>query len=166
MNHQQQKNNPIAEPKRGEGEGLPPSSTDAGWRCGLSACIAEEEKVTISLVEGSPGPALVAGIRAEIASQGLEPDGREEELLAIASGLADRLAELETAIIADGLTSVLKTGVVLHPAVSESRQTRAASARVLAGVQMEDSSKDPVKQQAAQSRWRSHNEAKKRAGSF
>ena len=31
---------------------------------------------------------------------------------------------------------------------------------------MEDSSKDPVKQQAAQSRWWSHNEAKKRAGSF
>jgi hypothetical protein len=87
--------------------------------------------------------------------------------LAIASGLTDCLAELETAIVADGLTSVLKTGVVhLHPAVSESRQAHAALARVLAGVRVEDSSKDPVKQQAAQSRWRSHNEAKKRAGSF
>jgi hypothetical protein len=73
--------------------------------------------------------------------------------------------ELEDAIAADGLTSVSRTGVVhLHPAVSEARQTRAALAKVLSGVQMEDSSKNPVKQQAAQKRWRSHNDAKQRVG--
>jgi hypothetical protein len=47
-------------------------------------------------------------------SQVLEPDGREEELLALASGLADRLAELEATIGADGLTVVSKSGLVHH----------------------------------------------------
>jgi hypothetical protein len=41
-------------------------------------------------------------------------------------------------------------------------QTRAALTRVLSGIQMEDSSKNAVKQSAAQTRWRSHHEAKNR----
>ena len=115
------------------------------------------------LVEAPLGAALVARIRSEMKSQGLEPDGREEELLTLAEGLQDRIVELESAIAADGLTSVSKTGVVhLHPAVHESRQTRAALARVLSGIQMEDSSKNAVKQAAAQTRWRQHNLAKQR----
>ena len=50
---------------------------------------------------------------------------------------------------------------VYIPGVAESRQTRAALARVLSGVQMHDDTRDPVKQKAAQSRWRSHNAAKR-----
>lgn len=124
-------------------------------------------KVKNPLVVESPGVALVARIRDEMKSAGLVPDGREEELLALASGLADRLVELEGAIADDGLTTVSKSGVVhLHPAVCESRQTRAALARVLSGIQMEDSSKDSVKQAAAQSRWRAHNEAKQKVQSL
>jgi hypothetical protein len=121
-----------------------------------------EEKVKKPLVEVSPGAALVARIRSEMQSADLEPDGREEELLALAAGLADRLVELENAIGADGLSTVSKSGVVhLHPGVAESRQTRAALANVLKSIQMVDDVKDPVKQQAAQSRWRAHNESKK-----
>jgi hypothetical protein len=54
--------------------------------------------------------------------------------------------------------------VRLHPAVVESRQTRAALAKALSAIQMEDTSKNAVKQAAAQTRWRSHNEAKQRVG--
>lgn len=110
-----------------------------------------------------PGAALVARVRAEMAVEGLEPDGREIELLALAEAFADRVAELEQAIERDGLTSRSKGGLVrVHPAVAEVRQTRAALARVLAGVQMHDDARDPKKQAAAQSRWRAHNEAKQR----
>lgn len=86
-------------------------------------------------VSGSTGAALVTRIRAEMAAEGLEPDGREVELLALAESLADRIAELEEAIVTEGLTTVTKTGLVrLHPGVAECRQTRAALARVLAGI--------------------------------
>jgi hypothetical protein len=123
----------------------------------------KEEKVKKPQVVESAGAALVARIRAEMKSGDLEPDTREEELLTLAEGLQDRIIELELAIAEDGLTSVSRTGVVhLHPAVAESRQTRAALTRVLASIQMEESSKDAVKQAAAQSRWRQHNDAKER----
>jgi len=111
------------------------------------------------------GQALVARIRSEMAQEGLEPDGREIELLALAESLQDRIVELEFAITAEGLTSKSKGGIVrLHPAVVEARQTRQALAKVLSGVQMADDSKDPVKQKAAQARWRQHNEAKRGLG--
>ena len=113
-------------------------------------------------VSESPGSALVRRLREEMASEGLESDGREIELLSLAEDLADRIAELEAAITAEGLTSVSKGGLVrLHPAVVEVRQTRTALARVLASIQMQDDSRDPVKQKAAQSRWRAHNQAKR-----
>ena len=116
-------------------------------------------------VSGSPGAALVARIRAEMAEEGLEPDARETELLDLAADLADRVVELEAAIAADGLTAKSKGGVVrLHPAVVEARQTRAALARVLAGIQMRDEVKNPAKQKAADTRWRSHNLAKRQIG--
>lgn len=119
-----------------------------------------EEKVKNPQLEGPSGAALVARVRSEMESAGLEPDGKEIELLALAGGLADRLSQLEYSISEHGLTSVSKSGVVhLHPAVAESRQTRAALARVLSGIQMEEDQKNPVKQQAAQTRWRAHNTA-------
>jgi biotin operon repressor len=110
--------------------------------------------------EVSPGEALVARVRAEMAENGLEPDGKEIELLALASRLADRLAELEEAISRDGLTGTVNSRVVLNACVPEARQHAAALARVLSGVQMERSVKDPVKQRAAATRWRQHNIAK------
>ena len=114
-------------------------------------------------VDESPGAALVARLRQEMADEGLEPDGREIELLSLAEDLADRIAQLESVISSDGLTSKSKGGLVrLHPAVVEVRQTRTALARVLAGIQMQDDSRNPVKQKAAQTRWRAHNEAKRK----
>jgi hypothetical protein len=114
-------------------------------------------------VSDSSGAALVARLRGEMSTEGLEPDGKEIELLAIAEALQDRIVELETVIAGEGMTTVSKSGVVhLHPAVGEARQTRSALARVISGIQLRDESKDPVKQKAAQSRWRAHNDAKKR----
>lgn len=111
------------------------------------------------------GDALVERITEEMRKSGLRPDGRETEWLEQARNLANRIADLEICIAEDGLTVVLNSGrVVLHPAVPEVRQQRAALARVLAGIQMEEAAvKDPVKQKAAQSKWRAHNEARKRA---
>jgi hypothetical protein len=47
-----------------------------------------------------------------------------------------------------------------EPPLEFTRQTRSALARVLGGIQMQRSVKDPVKQRAAQARWRDHNAAK------
>jgi hypothetical protein len=107
------------------------------------------------------GAALVARIRAEMAAEDLEPDGKETELLAIAEALQDRICELEWLIAGEGMSSTSKSGVVhLNPAVGEARQTRSALARVLGGIQMQRDVKDPAKQRAAQARWRGHNVAK------
>ena len=98
-------------------------------------------------------------------ANGLEPDGREAELLGLAEKLADRLETLERVIEAEGMSWVSKGGVArLHPAVPGARQTATALARVLSGVQMADTTKDPVKQAAAHTRWRSHNIAKAHRG--
>jgi len=112
----------------------------------------------------SEGRALVARIVADMAAHGLEPDGKERELLALAEGLADRLADLEDRIVADGLSITLHSGrVVMNPAVAESRMTRTALATVLGRVSMEEGrAKDPQKQAAAQKRWLQHNIAKGR----
>ena len=111
------------------------------------------------------GAALVARIRAEMAEEGLEPDARETEMLVLAADLQDRVHELEASIAEGGLTSTSKGGMVrLHPAVPEVRQTRAALARVLAGIQMSEGVKNPAKQKAADTRWRSHNLAKGQIG--
>lgn len=119
--------------------------------------------MTSKQVTDTSGAALVRRVLADMAAVGLEPDGRELELLGVAEALQDRIIELESAIAEDGLRTVSKNGVVhLHPAVSEARQTRAVLARTLAGIQMVDDARDPVKQKAAQTRWRAHNEAKKR----
>ena len=106
------------------------------------------------------GAELVARVVADMAANGLEPDGKEEELLALASRLADRRQELEDSIACDGLSRTVGGKIVINPCVAESRQTTAAIARVLLGIQMERSTKNPVKQRAAQSRWRQHNASK------
>lgn len=97
-----------------------------------------------------------------MAAHGLEPDAKEVELLALAEGLADRLAELEASVEAEGLSVMLNSGrLVMNPAVAESRMTRTALATVLGRVSMiEGVAKDPVKQAASRARWRAHNLAK------
>jgi hypothetical protein len=112
----------------------------------------------------SAGQDLVARIVEDMHAHGLEPDAKETELLALAEGLADRLAELEETIELEGLSVVLNSGrTVMNPAVSESRQTRTALATVLGRVSMvEGRQKDPAKVAAAQKRWLQHNIAKGR----
>jgi hypothetical protein len=122
------------------------------------------EKVTNPQVSDSSGAALVARLKAEMDAEELEPDGRDVELLSIAEALQDRIVELESVIAAEGMNTVSKSGVVhLNPAVGEARQTRVALARVISQIQLHDDGKDPVKQRAASTRWRSHNDAKKRS---
>jgi hypothetical protein len=102
----------------------------------------------------SAGAELVTRIRAELAANGLEPDGRETELLAQAQALADRIEAMEMALAEDGLRITLESGrVVPHPFIAESRQHRGALARLLAGVQMEAGTKNATKQKAANTRW-------------
>jgi hypothetical protein len=77
----------------------------------------------------SAGQDLVDRITAEMRDNGLEPDPKERELLALASGLADRLFELEQSIEEDGLSMYLTSGAVkMNPAVAESRMTRTSLA--------------------------------------
>jgi hypothetical protein len=127
------------------------------------AAMQTGEKVTNRQVDDSSGAALVARLTAEMDAEDLEPDAKEVELLTIAEALQDRIVELESVIESEGLSITSKSGVVhLNPAVGEARQTRAALARVISGIQLRDDGKDPTKQRAANARWRSHNDAKKR----
>ena len=108
----------------------------------------------------SPGENLVAKIRAEMAVKNLEPDAREEGLLAQIRQVADDIAELRERIGAEGLTFKPATPggpPRMHPAAAEIRQSRAVLARLLSLIQLEDSVRDPVKQRAARTRWRAHN---------
>jgi len=128
------------------------------------AAMQTGEKVTNPQVGESSGAALVARLKAEMDAEELEPDGRDVELLSIAEALQDRIVELESVIDAEGMNTVSKSGVVhLNPAVGEARQTRVALARVIAQIQLHDDGKDPVKQRAANARWRAHNDSKRRA---
>jgi hypothetical protein len=112
------------------------------------------------------GEDLVATIVAELHGNGLEPDAKERELLALAQGLADRLAELEEDIEADGRTMVLTSGrIVMNPAVAESRMTRTSRATVLTKISMTElPAIDKAKQAASRARWRAHNIAKAQGG--
>lgn len=108
------------------------------------------------------GADLVARITAEMQANGLEPDAKETELLAVAEGLADRLADLEQDIEEDGRSMVLTSGrIVMNPAVAESRMTRTSLATVLTKISMSEAPAiDRVKQAASKARWREHNISK------
>lgn len=112
----------------------------------------------------SEGRELVQRIVEDMQARGLEPDAKETELLALAEGLADRLADLEDSVAVEGLSVVLNSGrIVMNPAVSESRMTRTSLATVLGRISMEEGhTKDPAKVKAAQKRWQQHNIAKGR----
>jgi hypothetical protein len=106
----------------------------------------------------SRGAVLVARLRGETAEQGLIATSTEEELLAVACDLADRIALLQNIVAIDGERRVAKDGTVrLHPALAETRQCEATLTRVVSAIRtMEEPEKNPVKQKAAQSRWRAH----------
>jgi hypothetical protein len=111
----------------------------------------------------TPGQLMVSAILAEMAEVGCEPDSKEQVLLDTARKLVDRLDALERILAKDKLMLTSPSGVVrMHPAAIEHRQLASSLARVLANVVIGDSSagKSPVKQRAAQTRWRSHNLAK------
>jgi DNA-binding Lrp family transcriptional regulator len=106
----------------------------------------------------SRGDALVERLRGEMAGEGLIPTSGEEELLAVARNLADRIELLQQIVAVDGERRSMKDGrVQLHPALAEIRQCEATLSRVVNGIQtMEVAPKNPVKQRAAQTRWRAH----------
>jgi hypothetical protein len=108
----------------------------------------------------SLGEELVATIRNEMAVKNLEPDAREEGLLVQIRDVVDAIAELRERIAAEGLTFKPATPggpPRMHPAAAEIRQNRTVLARLLAQIQLEETVKNPTKQKAAGTRWRSHN---------
>jgi hypothetical protein len=104
------------------------------------------------------GDSLVARLRGEMAEQGLVPTSVEEEHLATAKSLADRIERLQAMIRRDGESRKLKDGrIVLHPALAEARQCEAVLTRVVANIQtMESPTPNAKKQKAANARWRAH----------
>jgi hypothetical protein len=70
-----------------------------------------------------------------MAEQGLIPISTEEEQLALASEVADRISRLQRIIAADGERVKLADGrVVLHPAMAEVRQCEALLSRIVAHI--------------------------------
>jgi DNA-binding transcriptional ArsR family regulator len=111
------------------------------------------------------GEELVTRLRAELDAKGLEPDSREAGLLLQIRDVADEIAELRGRIDAEGTTfpPAARGGPPrLHPALAEVRQLRSLLGRLLAQISLEESVKSPVKQKAANTRWRSHQMAKAR----
>ncbi|MGV0081734.1 hypothetical protein ACRUZW_26020 [Mycobacterium colombiense] len=102
------------------------------------------------------GDSLVARLRGEMAEQGLVPTSVEEEHLATAKDLADRIERMQAMVARDGESRKLKDGrVLLHPALAEIRQCESVLTRVVGGIStMEDAPKNPKKAKAANTRWR------------
>ncbi len=99
----------------------------------------------------------MARLRAELDAKGLEPDAREEGLLLQIRQVADEIAELRDRIGAEGLTFKPATPggpPRLHPAAAEIRGNRSLLGRLLQQISLEESVRNPVKQKAANVRWR------------
>jgi hypothetical protein len=63
----------------------------------------------------------------------------------------------------EGRTTLLKDGrPVVHGAITEMGLQRAALAKLLSGLSLDATGKNPVKQRAAMTRWSAHNAAKAR----
>ena len=96
-----------------------------------------------------------------MAEQGLIPTSVDEEHLATAKDLADRIERLQRMVARDGESRKVDGRIVLHPALAEIRQCESVLTRVVSGIStMEAAPKNPAKVKAAQARWRSHNLAK------
>ena len=109
----------------------------------------------VSVVAGR-GAELVTRIRQEMGEQGLIPTSIEEELLALAHGLAERIAVLQAVIAVDGERVIVKGRPMMHPALAEVRQCESTLGRILGGITTMDTEpiREPAKQRAAHSRWR------------
>jgi hypothetical protein len=108
------------------------------------------------------GTALVQRIVEDMASHGLEPDQRDRELFDVIADIRDEIEQLKAVVEAEGRSVVLRDDrVVMHGAVVEIRLQRAALAKLLSGLSMDTSGKNPVKQAAAVKRWAAHNAAKR-----
>lgn len=118
-------------------------------------------------IEGNPGAGeqLVARLRAELDAKDLEPDAREEGLLLQIRQVADEIAELRQRVDVEGSTfkpSSPGGPPRLHPAIAEIRQARGVLARLLSQISLEESTRNPIKQKAANTRWRAHQLARAR----
>ena len=107
-------------------------------------------------IQASSGQDLVDRIMADLEAQGLEPDSKDTELLDVAADIVDRIAVLEAAVEADGLSATLKDGrIALHPAICEIRQQSIVLVKTLNAIQTEPpGTKNPKKVAAAQEMWR------------
>lgn len=119
----------------------------------------DSQQVSPSPPQVSRGEVLVERLRAEMTEQGLIPTSGEEELLAVAWDLADRIDVLQRLVAVDGERRTSQDGrIFMHPAISEIRQCEATLARVLGGINtMAEPTANRTKQRAAQTRWRAHN---------
>jgi hypothetical protein len=107
----------------------------------------------------SAGEQLVTQLRAELEVKGLEADSREEGLLLQIRQVADEIAELRALVDSEGWTfpPATRNGPPrMHPAIAEIRQGRSLLGRLLAQISLEESTVNPVKRKAANSRWRAH----------
>jgi hypothetical protein len=114
------------------------------------------------MVEKSCGELLVERIIADMAEhQKLEPDQRDRELFSVVADIVNEIEELKRTVEDEGRTTLLKDGrPVVHGAVVELRLQRAALAKLLSGLSLDATGKNPVKQAAAVKRWAAHNAAK------
>ncbi len=107
----------------------------------------------------SAGEQLVTQLRAELEVKGLEADSREEGLLVQIRQVADEIAELRALVDSEGWTfpPATRNGPPrMHPAIAEIRQGRSLLGRLLAQISLEESTVNPVKRKAANTRWRAH----------
>jgi hypothetical protein len=113
------------------------------------------------MAEMSCGELLVERVIADMAAHQLEPDQRDRELFDVIAEIRDEIEALKDVVEAEGRTVVLKDGrATMHGAVVELRLQRAALAKLLSGLSLDPTGKNPVKQAAARKRWASHNAAK------
>jgi hypothetical protein len=114
------------------------------------------------VAEKSCGALLVERILRDMAEhQNLEPDQRDRELFDVIAEIRDEIEQLKAVVEDEGRTVVLRDGrATMHGAVVELRLQRAALAKLLSGLKLDATGKDPVKQKAALTRWAAHNAAK------
>ncbi|MGO8849391.1 hypothetical protein [Mycobacterium sp.] len=136
---------------------LPPGNSSKRGRPTGTGTVVELHVDSRSTSGTSAGEDLVARLRAELDAKGLEPDAREEGLLLQIRQVADEIAELRDRIGAEGLTFKPATPggpPRLHPAAAEIRGNRSLLGRLLQQISLEESVRNPVKQKAANVRWR------------
>ena len=105
------------------------------------------------------GQRLTADLLADLEQQDLEPDARENELLARAATAADRIAELEAVVSREGSTFTDKNGVVRpSPLLAEIRCQDGILMQALRGIKMEHTTtaagKSAAHSRAGQASWR------------